>query len=329
MTFVDFGRSPTTTRARGLAFTLVELLVVIAIIGILIALLLPAVQAAREAARRSQCASNSKQMGLAFHNYHAAFNRFPPGWDEDNVADPKKRGPFAGWGLLILPYMEEDPLYGQFNFEKPINDGVPGGAVDNIDLIGQRLSVYRCPSDDGPDSDSWAAYSGYYPDIPALGVSNYVASGLNCDQCSSGHLLRGQKTFSCPNGPTGVLYRNSMTRVADIADGTSKTFLVGERSYASRHGVTSAAYWPGPPGAVSNGLACFSATMIAGTITNWGTSDHRQMINGHGFGFHSVHPGGVHTTLADGSTRFVSDSIQQIIAVQLVDIADGAVLEGF
>jgi type II secretory pathway pseudopilin PulG len=311
------------------AFTRVELLVVIAIIGILIALLLPAVQAAREAARRSQCVSNLKQIGVAMHNYHATFKRFPPGWDEDNVTDPRQRGPFAAWGLLILPYMEEDPLYGQFDFDKKINDGTPGGTVDNVDLIGQRIGIYRCPSDDGPDSDSWAAYSGYYPDIPALGVSNYVVSGINCDPCFSGQLQKKDKTFSCPNGPTGVMFRNSKTSVASVLDGTSKTFLAGERGYAPRHGVSSTAYWPGPPGAVSNSLACFSATIIAAATTGFGTAQHKQMINGQGFGFHSSHPGGVHVGMADGAARFLADDISQLTAIQLLEIADGSTPEGY
>src|SRR6186713_962025 len=102
------------------AFTLVEILVVIAIIGILIALLLPAVQSAREAARRSQCSNNLKQIGLAFHNYHDAFNVFPPGVcgklvttvnDPDYSPSLHNNQGVWGWGALVLPQIEQQPLY--------------------------------------------------------------------------------------------------------------------------------------------------------------------------------------------------------------------------
>src|SRR5262249_41536977 len=101
------GRSPSPrTRRRRRGFTLIELLVVITIIGVLIALLLPAVQAAREAARRMQCSSNLRQMGIALHGYHAAFATFPPGgWEWRPFNQPSKRQ--IAWSALVLPYLEQ------------------------------------------------------------------------------------------------------------------------------------------------------------------------------------------------------------------------------
>src|SRR5881227_3378700 len=103
-------------------FTLIELLVVIAIIAVLIALLLPAVQAAREAARRSQCVNNLKQMGLALHNYHDTVGVFPPGYVSSQapgskpILDGNDTGPGWAWGSMILPQLEQDPLFHAINF---------------------------------------------------------------------------------------------------------------------------------------------------------------------------------------------------------------------
>jgi len=111
------------------AFTLVELLVVIAIIGILVGLLLPAVQAAREAARRMQCTNNLKQIGLAIHNYESTIKRIPPGavWNGGTVDVTFGRfvGPINERGsslAFILPYIEQQALYSQFDFALPINN---------------------------------------------------------------------------------------------------------------------------------------------------------------------------------------------------------------
>ena len=141
---------------RRKGFTLVELLVVIAIIGILIALLLPAVQAAREAARRIQCANHFKQIGVALHNYHASKRLFPPGqifWQYDQAAScgPKPTPNYFGWGwsTFIMPYIGEQAVYDQINFEPP---GSAPHCCDyvqpcNYKAMGTRIDTYLCPSD--------------------------------------------------------------------------------------------------------------------------------------------------------------------------------------
>src|SRR6266542_1460478 len=118
------------SRRSPLGFTLIELLVVIAIIAILIALLLPAVQQAREAARRTQCRNVLKQFGLALHNYHDTFRAFPPGHLHrglfDGVADTANAAGNGGtgfdWTTMMLPYMDQAPLYNQFNLNVPISN---------------------------------------------------------------------------------------------------------------------------------------------------------------------------------------------------------------
>ena len=130
-------------RSSRRGFTLIELLVVIAIIAVLIALLLPAVQAAREAARRAQCVNNLKQIGLALHNYHSSINALP--WDH---------GP-GGWNewsgmTMLLPYMEQQPLYNTINFNYIIGNGAAtatNGGFLNTTAIQTKLNGLVCPSD--------------------------------------------------------------------------------------------------------------------------------------------------------------------------------------
>jgi len=129
-------------------FTLIELLVVIAIIAVLIALLLPAVQAAREAARRAQCTNNLKQIGLALHNYHQGVGTFPPGKAQSASAVPYTG--YAGWTdwgpqALMLPYIEQSPIYNAINFN--FCGGYSYGGYCNITANNKLIASYMCPSD--------------------------------------------------------------------------------------------------------------------------------------------------------------------------------------
>ena len=124
---------------RQAGFTLIELLVVIAIIAVLIALLLPAVQAAREAARRSQCVNNLKQFGIALHNYHDVIGSLPAGHQGTGWQD-------FGPQVMLLPYMEQAPLFNSFNFNNNLGGASPGTpALTTVQLT--KLNVLLCPSD--------------------------------------------------------------------------------------------------------------------------------------------------------------------------------------
>ena len=141
-------------------FTLIELLVVIAIIAILVALLLPAVQQAREAARRSQCKSNLKQIGIGLHNYYDTFSVLPPGFvhihGTGNTNTDKGNW---GWGTFILPYMDQSALYEALSPGEPDpavagSDGSLAAAVENPTKraeMQKKLAAFRCPSDTGPN----------------------------------------------------------------------------------------------------------------------------------------------------------------------------------
>src|SRR5262245_42284075 len=141
-------------RDRSPGFTLIELLVVMAIIGVLTSLLLPAVQQAREAARRTQCKNNLKQIGIALHNYESSHGLFPPSC----IINPYVRGSIDGisfpdslmvcttgfgWGAMLLPYVEQAPLYNQFNFSTAC------WAIANKVPAATPVQVFLCPSATG------------------------------------------------------------------------------------------------------------------------------------------------------------------------------------
>jgi prepilin-type N-terminal cleavage/methylation domain-containing protein/prepilin-type processing-associated H-X9-DG protein len=220
---------------RRSAFTLVELLVVIAIIGMLISLLLPAIQAARETARRMQCKSNLKQVGLALSSYHNAKGSFPAGYTSTvDPADPANdKGPGWGWSAYILPYLEENYAFDQISFDKDIADP----ANDNARTM--SISTFLCPSDTGNEffpvdslGDSTPNFSNHLKDKNGdslkVGHSNYAGVfGQPEITPDPGYLISDPDR---DNKHRGMFYRNSAVRIADVVDGASKTIFVGERS---------------------------------------------------------------------------------------------------
>jgi len=191
------------------AFTLVELLVVIAIIGVLVALLLPAVQAAREAARRTSCANNLKQLGIAYHNFHDTMNELPPAAIGDQ---------YASHFVMILPFMEQGNLYDQFNLAQPMTSGT------NNQVLMYNTSVVKsfiCPSVRGAGNA-----------MTELGpATDYVLTGNrnNSDDCDRFEHDKdahwGMLIYSVDPQPN----RKSRTNFASVTDGLSNTTLLGEK----------------------------------------------------------------------------------------------------
>lgn len=198
-------------RRRRQAFTAIELMVTIAIIGILIALMLPAVQQSREAARRLQCQSHLKQLGLALHNYHAVHNILPPGSITVGPAFETLSG--WGWGAMLLPYLDQVALYHRIDFATNTAVG------KNLTQISNTIPVWLCPTDVSPkhitafsfDSDVAIVAAGSYPGVEAM------------------------------------LYETSNVRFRDVTDGLSQTLLLGEHRYerSTQTGDENTASWLG------------------------------------------------------------------------------------
>ena len=219
-------------------FTLIELLVVIAIIAILIALLLPAVQQAREAARRSQCKNNMKQFGLALHSYHDVAKTFPPaliGSGRYTAAayaniEPKNT---TGW-ILLLPYLDQSPLYKTYNFNAassvsnpaPYTRVIPGYTPDdtiNKPIYSKRLEAMMCPSDPGGGvtyTNAANTPAQFYSANEARRSNYLFASGQGTDYTAS-----WESQAISTRGPFG---NDGAARLADIIDGSSNTIAVGE-----------------------------------------------------------------------------------------------------
>lgn len=273
--------SPTLRPPTG--FTLVELLVVIAVIGILVGLLLPAVQMAREAARAASCKNNLKQVGLALHLYHDTFQELPAGW----IADEPEGPPGWGWSSAILPQLEQEAVAKtMIRRNLPIADPANQAAREHV------LKILLCPTDGNTHQFMIGAEDSTTENIdegtPVFRVarSNYVG-------------VHGTEEIEDnPSKGKGVFFHNSRINFADIRDGLSNTFIVGERNSKLGGSV-----WTG----VIEGVAEPMARIV-------GIADHTPNTpTAHFDDFASYHPSGVHFLLGDGSVSRIHDTIDHAV----------------
>lgn len=341
---------PHKSTLRG-GFTLVELLVVIAIIGILIGMLLPAVQSVRAAARRSACSNKMRQLGLAVHNFHSAHQRFPvnqigPGTDVDG--DGVFTSGYYSWLVPILSEVEQGNIYDQLNLK--INNGDDDGYKvgqdhPNAAAVNSLIDVFICPSDipntnnatilgsANPAPNSYAANAGW----PSY------ATGFSGERGAPGE-FNGVIPLRHPS--SNIAWHRSKTDFASIRDGSSNTALISERLIQS--GNSAEAINNGDHRLRS--LHILEREETLPEIVEQMTSSHAHVFESAHIGrswasgsplvaptyMHvqtpnsvighyntsmdegdfvvtpsSQHAGGINMTMADGSTQFVSDTVDQ------------------
>ena len=319
------------------AFTLVELLVVITIIGILIALLLPAVQAAREAARQVQCKNHLKQLGLAALNHEQALGFFPPGgWGYLWVGDPDRgtgKAQPGGWIYNCLPYIEQEAVYMLPADGRP--DEVTQKQRDGAAAMVQTpLAVMNCPTrrpailcprvniphNAGPYT---VANRADY----AVNAGDYIAQQVSGPSSLAGDTESYWRSFDAARGwsklTTGLSYPRSMIKITQISDGTSFTYLAGEK------GLNPDNYFDGKCGADDG-------TMFQGfdyDIARWtGGVNYAPLQDTPGYGvyraFGSAHFNGFHMAFCDGSVQMMNYSIDLEVHRCLGNRKDGAVIDG-
>jgi len=314
------------------AFTAIELLVVISIIAVLIALLLPSVQQAREAARRFQCTNNLMQLGLALHNYHGSHGTFPPG--TVNATGPIAEddpGYVMSWVVQILPYIEQATMYNMIDFnhgasdqEQLFTDPETGEVLPVI-----SITTMRCPS----SRTTSGSYAGCHHDVEApIDADNH-----------------------------GILYLNSRVRYRDIPDGRATTILLGETFGGTTwlHGTRATLRNTGGLNAPADHAEQSSLRFNEQYYGVDGPEDFDVEFDEDGNviftevrdeenadkdedaetpatppnltvgGFASTHPTGAMFCLADGSVRFISDSINRTILQRLGHRADGQLVGEF
>jgi len=370
---------PTNVPRRRSGFTLIELLVVIAIIAVLIGLLLPAVQKAREAANRMSCTNNLKQITLALHTYADSFKAFPPaalpttppqpGWNPQtgwngrgpctNVSNPGCWGPT--WMMLILPYIEQTPLYNAWNLALPsqANNATSGAAGDAQQaVVTTSIKTYLCPSDkvkvplDQPNGLGWF-----------MARANYGANG------GTGRL--GSHSFGNTT-PINGWYENLLNRkglmnarsqsvtltgrtLAEVTDGLSSTVAVTELITSVEPNDDTFGVWalgaanivtayndytdPGTIPAPSTNIQtpnCDARLNYCKSWTPYCDNNHTGVDpifgcedSDHATAARSQHVGGVNVSMLDGSVRFVSNTIDPITWWNLFTISGGEVIGNF
>ncbi len=330
------------------AFTLVELLVVMAILGVLVALLLPAVQAAREAARRSHCANNLRQIGLALHNFESQMRQFPPG---GRAALPDSSGQISYWSVQaqILPFLEQANLESHIDFtqryELATNINLGGGVVAKLSAA--RVPTYLCPDEIRDEVRFENGAPTHYP------INYGVNRGV--------WLVHDPRTLAIGEGAFGM---GRALGPADFRDGLSQTVAVAEvrawQPYFRNAGLAADPGLPDPTALCGLGgqfkkdsghtewvdarahqtgfTAVFGpntkvSCTLSGTVYDVDWTNQREGTSATAPTWAAVtarsyHPAGLNVALMDGSVRWVSDTIQLDVWRAMITRAGGEPTQG-
>lgn len=313
------------------AFTLVELLVVIAIIGVLVGLLLPAVQAAREAARRIQCSNNLKQLSLALINHHDTYRCFPSGgWGFYWTGDPDRGSGTqqpGSWAFSILPFIEQANVYTLASDGQP-NSITPQQLAGAAKMSEVPLATFICPTRRSvslytrslvipvPGGHAWNA-----DPVPMVNKSDYAMNAGDFDArwgegptVTQGFAGVG---FYDMRQSTGISHQRSRVRLADIVDGTSATYLIGEKNLNPDDYATGFDWGDDHSLFVGNEVDVHRWTIAPPMRDRRGVSEYMR--------FGSAHTSGFQVALCDGSVRHIEYEIDATLHRNLGNRADGQV----
>lgn len=295
-------RSIPAAFARGM--TVVELLVVGAILSLLVALTMPAVQSAREASRAVQCRNNLRQLCLAIQQYESSFRVFPPGMQVHPFRGLAPNSKSIGWTIVLMPYLDRQDLYSQFDFNLDAQ-------IFHRHVTGSPVALLMCPSDPNCGQTTWGAELSPIHDANSYthgpwGTTNYLGvSGVHWfvgiddpTECARAALTEKGRGIN-----DGVLFGNSAVSFGQISDGSSNTWLFGERGVVPGSGKWGGAGMVqscpnGGPDVLNPGVSVRDPERGGIRRATGSAADERY--------WWSWHPAGTHFATADGSVRLFS-----------------------